>query len=291
MAQVCTIELTDWNARDIAADTRARALDALESGDVLFFPKLAFDAADLHRSFTNTTVMHGRKNVSLDPAREKVTGVSGAEREIVVPAMHRYAAAAHGLVMALFPRYAAALAPGRTSFRPVEIAGRATSWRKDDTRLHVDSFPATPMAGTRILRVFSNIDPQRGTRYWRIGESFERVASRYAPRLAAPIPGSSLALRALRITKTRRTPYDHYMLGIHDAMKADDSYQRNSAAQTHFEFPAGSTWLCYTDQVVHAAMKGHWALEQTFCLPVRAMADVSKSPLRTLESLIGRTLV
>jgi hypothetical protein len=57
------------------------------------------------------------------------------------------------------------------------------------------------------------------------------------------------------------------------------------------EFDAGATWFCFTDQVLHAALAGHAALEQTFYLPVEAMAAPSTSPLRVLEGLTGRALV
>ena len=63
------------------------------------------------------------------------------------------------LVSGLLPGYAAALQRARTSFRPAEIAGRAYSPRHDDRLLHVDAFPTRPMAGRRILRVFSNVAP------------------------------------------------------------------------------------------------------------------------------------
>jgi hypothetical protein len=41
---------------------------------------------------------------------------------------------------------------------------------------------------------------------------------------------------------------------------------------------------------LHAALSGHCALEQTFHLPVDAMADPAKAPLRVLERLTGRAL-
>ncbi len=47
----------------------------------------------------------------------------------------------------------------------------------------------------------------------------------------------------------------------------------------------------FTDAALHAAMGGQHALEQTFLLPVEAMADPDGSPLRTLERLTGRRLV
>ena len=79
------------------------------------------------------------------------------------------------------------------------------------------------------------------------------------------------------------------MLGLHDRMKQDDEYQRQ-APQTPVDFPAGATWVAFTDQVSHAAMAGQYQLEQTFLLPVDAMIDEGRSPLRVLERLKGRRL-
>jgi hypothetical protein len=80
------------------------------------------------------------------------------------------------------------------------------------------------------------------------------------------------------------------MLKMHDMMKADDVYQQE-AEQTDFSFPPGSTWMVYTDKMSHAATGGQHAFEQTFYLPVHVMSDPSKSPLRILERLAGRSLV
>jgi hypothetical protein len=172
----------------------------------------------------------------------------------------------------------------------VEVAGRSSSWRKDDTRLHVDAFPSSPVHGQRILRVFSNINPHHSPRTWRLGESFENVANRYMPNIRPPIPGSSQLLKLLKITKSLRTPYDHYMLHLHDSMKADLKYQKE-VDQLTFNFPPGSTWIVYSDQASHAAMSGQYMLEQTFYLPVQAMFNESKAPLRMLERITNRPLI
>ena len=55
-------------------------------------------------------------------------------------------------------------------------------------------------------------------------------------------------------------------------------------------FAAGSSWLCFTDQVVHAALAGQYALEHTFYLPVEAMAEPDNSPLRILERMTRQKL-
>jgi hypothetical protein len=100
---------------------------------------------------------------------------------------------------------------------------------------------------------------------------------------------SSLALKLLDLTKSRRSPCDDYMPRLHDTMKADLDDQEN-AVQRQFEFPAGSTWIAFTGKVFHAAMGGPYALEQTFYLPIYAMMDPAQSPLRILEHSLGRWL-
>ncbi|HSQ03636.1 MAG TPA: Kdo hydroxylase family protein, partial [Burkholderiales bacterium] len=127
-------------------------------------------------------------------------------------------------------------------------------------------------------------------RSWRVGEAFEQVAHHFLRRIARPLPGSAMLLHCLHLTKTRRSRYDHYMLGLHDAMKADRRYQAG-VKYTAIDFPPGASWLVYTDQVSHAAMAGRCAFEQTFYLPVSAMVDESGSPLRTLERLLHRPLI
>jgi hypothetical protein len=213
----------------------------------------------------------------------------GDDHERLRRFMGRFSDAAAGLADRMLPRYRGRLQRGRASFRPAEVAGRATSWRKDDTRLHVDSFPASPVQGRRILRLFANVNPQGRARSWRVGEAFEALAARFAPSLSPPVPGTSALLHLLRVTRSRRTDYDALMLQLHDRMKEDAAYQAN-APQRAVEFPAGTAWMAFTDQVSHAAMSGQYQLEQTFLLPLEAMLDENGAPLRVLERLKGRRL-
>jgi hypothetical protein len=204
--------------------------------------------------------------------------------------IRRFSDATASLVQRLLPGYGDRLIRARASFRPAEIAGRQTTWRKDDTRLHVDAFPATPSGGRRILRVFSNVNPEGRARAWRLGDDFEAVARRFGSQLRVPLPGVGHLLALARITKTPRSAYDALMLQLHDCMKADDRFQKEST-QSRIDLRAGSTWLAFTDQVSHAATHGQYQLEQTFLLPVEAMRDPERSPLRVLERLKGRALV
>jgi hypothetical protein len=182
------------------------------------------------------------------------------------------------------------LKPGNPSYRPVAVEGRETSWRKDDTRLHVDSFPSNPMRGRRLLRVFHNLNPNGQPRSWRVGEPFEDFARRFLPTIPKPLPGSAAVLHALHITKSRRSAYDHYMLQLHDRVKSDMAYQRD-AQQLAVAFAPGTTWVVYSDQVLHAAMGGQFMMEQTFYLEPTDMLIPASAPLAVLQRLLGRPLL
>ena len=269
----------------------ARANAGIEAGQVLFLPELSFGREPRETVLFTPTILGSAKNASFDPSTGRLggTNASGDDAELLRALMRRFSDAAAALVHTLLPGYRATIARGRASFRPAEIAGRVSSWRKDDTRLHVDSFPATPTGGRRILRVFTNVNPNGKPRAWRVGGDFESVARRFANTLSIPLPGSGHLLALLRVTKNPRSAYDALMLQLHDRMKGDEDFQRGSP-QTAIDFPAGSTWLAFTDEVSHAALAGQYQLEQTFLVPVASMHCPERSPLRVLERLKGRRL-
>lgn len=292
-AEVVTeFAISRWDGPFEAEDCE-RALAASESGRVVFLPHLRFEVAPAEEAFlTDRALGDSRKNISFDPRTKRCHG-SGCEGErlaALTAMLDRFGRGAEALVCGLLPRYAPSLERARTSFRPAEIAGRNYTPRHDDKRLHVDAFPTRPMHGRRILRLFSNIAPNGVMREWRVGEPFADFAAQFLPRLKPMAPGQAWAMNLLGLTKGRRTAYDHLMLGLHDAGKLDADYQA-SAPRAAISFPPGSTWICFTDAVLHAALAGRCALEQTFYVPVTAMAEPERSPLRVLERLSGRALV
>ncbi len=284
---------TQWD-ENFSDAIQAQAISALETGHVLLFPALAFSLNANEMAFLSPQIADKRsKNIGYHSTQNKLWGVQQLTDEKhaeLKKMMRRFASASFDLVKHLFPHYAPKLQIARTSFRPVQVSHRKTSYRKDDKRLHVDAFPSSPNQGKRILRVFCNINPHQEDRVWRVGEPFEHVAERFLPGIKKPFPGSAALLRILKMTKSRRAPYDHYMLELHNRMKADERYQRE-APQEILRFPPGSTWIAQTDQVSHAAMSGQYLLEQTFSLPVCAMQNEALAPLRVLERLLGRRLV
>ena len=283
--------ISAWDA-PVDPPTASAALTSLERGAVVFLPALGFQPLSEEAGLFTPAILGTAKNASFDPASGRLGGTSanGVEAAKLREMIARFSTDAAALIDRIFPRYRGRLTRARASFRPAEIAGRKSTWRKDDTRLHVDSFPATPTGGRRILRVFANVNPDGRARAWRVGDDFDAVARRFGHRLRAPLPGSGHLLALLRITKSPRTAYDTLMLQLHDRMKEDDTFQRESP-QHAIDFPAGSTWLAFTDQVSHAAMSGQYQLEQTFLLPIDAMAQPDRSPLRVLEKIKDRALV
>jgi len=289
MTEILTLDISGWRPA-LSPGVQEKAVRALEGGGVVVLPNVGFELTPSERKFLSPSWSDGRaKNVSLDGSRLKgAQGEAGALAELAAM-VTRFAESAASLVTTLFPRYAPYVTRARTSFRPQPAVGRDVSWRKDDSRLHVDAFPSRPNHGERILRVFCNVNPS-DPRVWRVGESFEAMAKTLLPRIRSPFPGAASVLAVLRITKGKRSAYDHLMLNLHDRAKEDMVYQRDCEQQV-VKFAPGTTWMCFSDQVMHAAMAGQYMLEQTIHLPVAALYDPQRAPLAILERLTGRTLV
>lgn len=288
-----TYDLAEWQS-PVAPTITTEALFALETGKVIYLPKLAFDFLDHEQIFLATQYSSPKsKNISYHPEHIALQGAicTKTEHMQLCRLMQRYAVYCKQLVCNLLPEYKNLLQQGRISFRPIEIMGRKpASYRKDDTRLHVDAFPATPMLGKRILRVFTNVNPDNKPRVWRLGAPFPKVVEYFHRKLRKPFQGTASSLYLLKITKEKRTLYDHYMLQLHNAMKADEAYQQQ-VPQLEFQFPSGSSWIVYTDQVSHAAMSGQYVLEQTFYLPGMAIKNADHSPQAILEKHLQRKLL
>ncbi len=296
MEALQTFGIDSWQANVDAKLSNALTL-ALEQGQVLFLPKLGFALQENETQFLSPSWLNGsRKNISLEGHKSdgrRLGGAQGEEQELarLAAMIARFSNDATSLVHALFPHYAAHFNQARTSYRPSLVgAAKAISWKKDDSRLHVDAFPSRPNYGERILRVFSNVNADGVDRVWRVGEPFEATAKRFLPKIKKPIFGSASLLKLLKITKKKRSEYDHIMLHLHDGMKADLDFQQNVPQQTVY-FPPNSTWICFSDQVLHAAMSGQYMFEQTFHLPVAALQHPELSPLKVLERLKGRALI
>lgn len=287
---VYSFDDTRWGGCDDDATCGVESL--LEAGAILYFPCLAFELTEPERALLDARFSDPKaKNISLRGQEAVLRGARGnTDEQAALRAMTmRFREQALQLVARLFPLYAGRLKLANTSYRPVAVKDRATSWRSDDTRLHVDAFPSNPTQGLRLLRVFTNVNPHGLSRTWRVGEPFEDFAKRHLAHIPPPLPGLAWLLERLHITKRRRTRYDHLMLQLHDRAKADLAWQRNGPQQA-IDFVPGSTWVVFSDQVLHAAMGGQYMMEQTLQLQPQHQLDPAKSPLGILERLTGTSL-
>ncbi|CAN5245216.1 Kdo hydroxylase family protein [soil metagenome] len=291
---------TRWSADPTGAAPTTAVEAVVEAGRILAFPSLGFTLApDEARFLDPRWAAPGSKNISVrgaallgaDDGPGELRGAPGGAHELIAlrALIVRFGDSAQALVSRLFPHYAGKTRRGNTSLRTQPVEHRAVSWRQDDTRLHVDAFPSNPSRGTRLLRVFTNLNPDGRPRSWRVGEPFEPFARRFAARLKRPWPGSAQLLHALRITKAPRTEYDALMLQLHDLAKSDAGFQDGSPQQS-VDFMPGTTWIVFSDQVLHAAMGGQHMLEQTFYLDPDDQLEPAAAPLAILERLTHRTL-
>ena len=273
-----------------AASAPGRAIEALENGEVLYLPHDAFAMTNREHLFLDPAIVKqprrhsGRARIIYLPAAGRLlkTTLQGDARAELQAMMARFSAWAQQLVADLLPAYLPGLTLGPATFRPCPRSG--------PQRLHVDSFFFFPTEGRRVLRVLTNIDPDGRPRVWQFGEEpFEGFAKRLMPQLHRPMPASGWLLEKLGITKGFRTPYDDLMRQMRNITKVDKDYQKNTARKV-VEFPPGSTWVLFTDDVLHGALKGQYAFEHTFWLDVKAMRQPDRSPLRVLERLNGRLL-
>ena len=301
-------EYTNSTNENFSAERSRYYCEQLEKGKILFFDHAPFDLPNENRRFLlsakqENTRLH--KNISYRPEQNRLRGFPASDRENfnrLREIMRDYSAQ----VVEFFGKFLVPYAEKRqldyASFRPIQEKARALSLHKRNELLHVDAFPSRPTHGGRILRVFTNINPQEN-RIWEIGEDFPSLAEKYAfdaglekiQKQAASPAGKLLRQTSKLLNKTGlpvsdRSAYDRFMLRFHDYLKENTKYQTESA-KTRLEFPPASTWLVYTDGVPHSVLSGQFALEQTFIIPFESLVAPADSPAGVLEKMCRQSLI
>lgn len=195
-----------------------------------------------------------------------------------------------------------------TDFLSQLLPSYAARWKREkplfrmpSQQLQVDAFAEHPVHGWRVLRFFTNIHPTEGRR-WITSKSFAELAEEFAGK-ALPFPKScthSLGQRLERKMKdllasagfkgALRSPYDQFMLRLQRFLKQNGEFQ-TKGPKACWDFPPGSCWALFTDQVSHAALSGWHVLEQMFLIPNQAMLYPDQSPVSILERLTKGNMV
>lgn len=144
------ITAKEWDT-SFPLDVQQQAIQSLENGQILFLPELAFPILTEDRHFVSTQHADPKtKNISYHAESDKLWGVqrlTDSEHTQLKSFLSRYSHYANSLIKHLLPHYADHLMMARTSFRPIEVSDRKSSYRKDDKRLHIDAFPSAPNHG------------------------------------------------------------------------------------------------------------------------------------------------
>ncbi len=272
----------------------------LETGDILYFPKTPFTLTAEERAVLLAQKQIDasyHKNISYRPNQDLLKGVDQKdrhERDRMHEVMRAYSERAIAFMARFLSRYARDWKIDFASFRPIEEEGRNVSHRSRNDLIHVDNFPSRPSHGDRLLRIFTNVNPER-SRIWVTSDNFEQLAWQYAGKARLPHPPSpwtkvrSHALRVLSgigLPVVDRPPYDQFMLRFHHFLKESETFQRECPKE-RWEFPPDSTWITFTDTTSHSCISGQFALEQTFIVRRNSLFVPEKAPIAILERMTG----
>lgn len=305
LIDITSFTASGWTPGENAAERSRQYCERLEEGDILCFAAPPFPLPPGDREFllnTRQTSSAVHKNVAYKPDRDRVHGIEGSAVGELRRVMRGYSRAVEDFLGKFLIPYAGQWRLDFASFRPIEEEGRSLPLSKRNDLLHVDSFPTRPSNGNRILRVFTNLNPEQ-PRVWLTGEPFDLLARQLGEdgglrelRHKAKSPLRPLARRAVRLARTAGIPvidrplYDQFMLGFHHYLKHNRAYQQ-SGQKSKWEFPPNATWLVFTDMVPHAVLSGRYALEQTFLINRQALLRPEKAPYRVLEEMAGFPVV
>ena len=294
-----------WTTPHEAAARSRHYCELLEEGNILFFPHPPFEFSEADRAFLLNVKQSDasyHKNIAYRPKQDKVTGFDrdAADSARLLTVMRNYSQRVIGFATQFLQPYSDTWNLDYASFRPVQEQGRQISMNARNDLIHVDAFPTRPTNGDRILRIFTNINPTE-SRLWVTTDPFDVVAPPMAARAGLPRiaqrarnhrrPPSFVraVVRRLGYRQIDRSPYDQFMLDLHSTMKSDRQFQEN-CPKYRWEFAPGSTWMCFLDMVPHAALKGQYAVEQTFFVARQSLLRPDKAPINVLEKLCGVAL-
>jgi len=272
--------------------------ERLENCEVVHFETCPFPLpeGDERRFLLAQRLGAASKNISYVPQSGRASGFqrrSAADAERLRELFAAFSRDLTAWLSQVLPRYATAWRLDQVSFRPEEEATRTLRLKARNDLLHCDAFPSRPTQGQRILRVFANVNPTE-PRIWITSDPFPVLLERYGRKVGLPGHGNlgwtwhwqQTALRLLVPGRPRRSSYDAFMLRFHDFLKMNDDFQEH-ARKRCWSFQPGSAWMCFTDAVSHAALRGRFALEHSYFVPPTALHRPELSPLALLERACG----
>lgn len=267
----------------------------LEQNELIAVPECPFSLPDADAvAFLLLQQMTAgrRKDISFDPASRRLSGVpadSGLARERLVDVLTGFSESVTEWVKATLPTYAEGLVRDRVTLRPEEEANRALRLTARNDLLHIDNFPTRPTFGRRILRVFTNINMTE-SQVWATSEKFPQLLARFVANKRVPsrtkdewLSTAQGMLSLIRGARTTRSHYDAFMMKLHHFLKQNTAFQ-TSAARKVCTFPPGTTWALFSDGLANAQLRGCFALEHSFFVPMECLVRPEDAPLSVLRA-------
>jgi hypothetical protein len=269
------------------------AAERLEQGELLLYPPGEFPlptADDLDFLRSRRLRQDTEKAIALDTSSGKVSGerpTTPEESERLAAILGRFAGTVAEWLAERLPEYAEFWQPDRATLRTEEEAIRHLRHDARDDLLHVDHFPDRPSAGRRLLRLFVNINPTE-PRVWITSEKFEALLARFRERHRVPARAAEEWLapptglqRLLQGDWSGRPAYDAFMQKLQQFLRANETFQERAPKRV-WHFPPGAAWMLLADGLSHAVLRGQFALEHSFFVPLEVLSLPRLSPLSQL---------
>ena len=220
----------DWQRRTVVP--RETLLAGVENGKVLSSRICVsrLKAANRRCSIPRSPIRSARTSASHPTAAHCMAWLGNEVTQSAVRSLiERYRTNARTLVDGLFPEYNGKLRVAPTSLRLHQV----------ETRANVVAQGRQPLARRRLsvaaqsrrahpARVHQRQSARRAARL-ACRRAVRGNGEAFLPRIKPQIPGAAGCMNLLHITKSPRSEYDHLMLHLHDAMKADLEYQKRAA--------------------------------------------------------------
>ena len=275
----------------------------LETGNILFFPSIPFSFPQeeidclLKQKNSQANIVYRPQADGSVCCDQDGCELSDQLKEI----LRSYSKKVSAFLTDILVPYSKEWRVDETVFKPFQEMGRKFRLEERADLLHVEASFKRPLHGDRILRFFTNINPEESRR-WITSEPFVELVKKYGGG-AVKFPksvGYSLSERLGRRMKQwlwssgvkipLRSPYDVFMLKMRSFLQKNGDFQKNSP-RDHWEFPPNCCWAVFTDQVSHAVLSGQYSLEQTFLVPIKSLLRPEHAPMRVLERICDKNLL
>ena len=187
---------------------------------------------------------------------------------------------------AIVPAYTADWTPSPTLFHPEEEAIRSLGFQHRKDLLHLEQPSHEYSHGRRLLRVMVNLHPEE-SRVWTTAETFPELLERYlvehriSDRTIEQWSQPNGWPRLWTSDRKSESPFDRFSRKLDHFLKTDDAFQ-DKARRRFWHFAPESAWVLFADGLSHAELRGQFALEQTFLIPLESLHAPELSPIARL---------